>query len=358
MLRIAVLPGDGIGNEVIQVGVDVLKALEEVTPGLEIAYEWLDYGAERYLRDGVGFPNDEREAIADRNDAIYLGAVGDPRVPGNEHAREIILETRFNLDLYVNLRPCKLLDARFCPLAGKGVDDVDFTVFRENTEGLYTGIGGIFKKGTADEVAIQSSINTRKGVERIIRTAYRFADEHGHGRVCMSDKSNALRYGHDLWMRVWKEVAAEYPKIESRHLYIDVLTMELVRHPEDFEVIVTSNLFGDIVTDLGAALQGGLGMAASANLNPERGIGMFEPVHGSAPDIAGQGKANPIAAVATTALMLQSLGRPAEARIVEAAVARALAENATTADLGGSSSTSQVRDFLVQTVRELSAGNT
>lgn len=353
MLRIAVLPGDGIGKEVIDVGVDVMNALAAVRPGLELEYEWLDYGADRYLRDGVGFPDEERNAIADRNDAIFLGAVGDPRVPSNEHARQIILETRFGLDLYVNLRPCKLLDSRFCPLDGKTPDDVDFTVFRENTEGLYTGVGGIFKKGTADEVAIQSSINTRKGVERIIRTAYRFADEHGHKRVCMSDKSNALRYGHDLWMRVWKEVAAEYPDIESRHLYIDVLAMELVRHPEDFEVIVTSNLFGDIVTDLGAALQGGLGMAASANMNPERGIGMYEPVHGSAPDIAGQDKANPIAAVASAALMLQQLGKVPEARIIEAAIARALAEGATTPDLGGTLGTAGVRDFLVSAVREL-----
>ncbi len=355
MLRIAVLPGDGIGKEVIDVGVDVMNALAEVRPDLKLQYEWLDYGADRYLRDGVGFPDDERNAIAERNDAIFLGAVGDPRVPSNEHARQIILETRFGLDLYVNLRPCKLLDARFCPLKDKGPDDVDFTVFRENTEGLYTGVGGIFKKGTADEVAIQSSINTRKGVERIIRAAYEFADKHGKKRVCMSDKSNALRYGHDVWMRVWKLVAAEYPAIESRHLYVDVLAMELVRHPEDFEVIVTSNLFGDIITDLGAALQGGLGMAASANMNPERGIGMFEPVHGSAPDIAGQDKANPIAAVASTALMLQSLGRTADGAVIEQAIALALAENATTPDLGGNLGTRGVRDFLVDAVRRLGA---
>jgi 3-isopropylmalate dehydrogenase len=355
MLRIAVLPGDGIGKEVVDVGIDVLNALASVRPGLQLEYEWLDYGADRYLRDGVGFPDAERNAIAERNDAIFLGAVGDPRVPGNEHAREIILETRFGLDLYVNLRPCKLLDARFCPLKDKGPADVDFTVFRENTEGLYTGIGGIFKKGTPDEVAIQSSINTRKGVERIIRAAYRFADEHGKKRVCMSDKSNALRYAHDVWMRVWKEVAAEYPAIESRHLYIDVLAMELVRHPEDFDVIVTSNLFGDIVTDLGAALQGGLGMAASANINPDRGIGMFEPVHGSAPDIAGQDKANPIAAVASTALMLQSLGRREDGAVIEAAIAEALAADATTPDLGGRLGTVGVRDFLVDAVRRLGA---
>jgi 3-isopropylmalate dehydrogenase len=355
MVNIAVLPGDGIGKEVIDVGVDVIKAVAEARPSFEVAFEWLDYGADRYLRDGVGLPEQELYGIAERNDAIYLGAVGDPRVPGSEHAREIVLETRFRLDLYVNLRPCKLLDPRFCPLKDKGPDDVDFVVFRENTEGLYVGAGGVFKRGTADEVAIQESINTRKGVERIIRFAYQYADQQGFGKVCMSDKSNALRHAHDLWQRVWKEVAAEYPHIESRHLYIDVLAMELVRHPEDFEVIVTSNLFGDIVTDLGAALQGGLGMAASANINPERGIGMFEPVHGSAPDIAGQNKANPLAAVATAGLLLNSVGKPREARIIEAAVAKALLEGKTTADLGGSLSTSEVRDFLVSVVPELAA---
>jgi len=355
MVNIAVLPGDGIGKEVIDVGVDVIKAVAAARPSFEVAFEWLDYGADRYLRDGVGLPEDELYGIAERNDAIYMGAVGDPRVPGSEHAREIVLETRFRLDLYVNLRPCKLLDERFCPLKGKTPDDVDFVVFRENTEGMYVGVGGVFKKGTPDEVALQESVNTRKGVERIIRFAYQYADQQGYSKVCMSDKSNALRYAHDLWQRVWKEVAAEYPEIESRHLYVDVLAMELVRHPEDFEVIVTSNLFGDIITDLGAALQGGLGMAASANINPDRGIGMFEPVHGSAPDIAGQNKANPIAAVATAGLLLNSVGKPREARIIEAAVERALKEGKTTADLGGTLSTTEVRDFLVSIIPELAA---
>lgn len=353
MVRIAVLPGDGIGKEVIDVGVDVLQAVARLRPNLQLQFEWLDYGADRWLRDGVGLPEDELYAIAARNDAIYLGAVGDPRVPGNEHAAEIVLGTRFRLDLYVNLRPCRLLDARFCPLKDKGPEDVDFVVFRENTEGLYVGVGGIFKKGTPDEIGIQESINTRKGVERIIRQAYSYADKHGHRKVCMSDKSNALRFAHDLWQRVWKEVAAEYPHIQSRHLYVDVLAMELVRHPEDFEVIVTSNLFGDIITDLGAAIQGGLGLAASANVNPERGIGMFEPVHGSAPDIAGQGKANPLAAVATAALLLEHVGHVDEARLIEAAVARAVAEDQTTADMGGTLGTSEVRDALVRYVTEL-----
>ncbi len=356
MHRIAVIPGDGIGPEVIPVAVDVLEAVAAHRPGLDFEFEWHDYGAERYLRDGTGFPDAEREAIAERCDAIFLGAVGDPRVPGNEHARELILETRFKLDLYVNLRPCRLLDPRLCPLKDKGVDDVKFTVFRENTEGLYVGVGGVFKKGTADEVAIQSSVNTAKGVERILRAAYEFARMSGAKKVCMSDKSNALRYGHDIWQRSWKRIAAEYPEIQSSHLYIDVLAMQLVRVPEEFEVIVTSNLFGDIITDLGAALQGGLGVAASANLNPDRGIGMFEPVHGSAPDIAGRGIANPTASVLAAALMLESLGHPAEAALVEKAVESALREGATTADLGGSMDTAGARAYLLTEVARLASG--
>lgn len=355
MPRIAVIPGDGIGKEVVPVGVDVLQTLADHRPELNLEFEWHDYGADRWLKDGVGFPDAEREAIAERCDAIYLGAVGDPRVPSNEHARELILETRFNLDLYVNLRPCKLVDVRLCPLANKTLEDVDFVVFRENTEGLYVGVGGIFKKGTPDEIAIQSSINSAKGVERIIRRAYEYADLHDRKKVCMSDKSNALRYGHDLWQRIWKKVAAEYPHIESRHLYIDVLAMQLVRAPEEFEVIVTSNLFGDIVTDLGAQLQGGLGVAASANVNPERGIGMFEPVHGSAPDIAGKGIANPTATVLAGALMLEHLGFPAEARLIEGVVESALVEGACTADLGGNLDTAGARAYLIDKVAERAA---
>ncbi len=356
MHRIAVIPGDGIGKEVIPVGVDVLNALAGAVDGLDLEFEWHDYGADRYLKDGVGFPDDERAAIAERCDAIFLGAVGDPRVPSNEHARELILETRFKLDLYVNLRPCRLVDARLCPLANKTVEDVRFTVFRENTEGLYVGVGGIFKQGTPDEVALQTSVNTAKGVERILRRAYEYADQHGLRRVCMSDKSNALRFGHDLWQRMWKRVAAEYPHIESRHLYIDVLAMRLVRAPEEFDVIVASNLFGDIITDLGAELQGGLGVASSANVNPESGIGMFEPVHGSAPDIAGKGIANTTATVLAGALMIEHLGYPAEARVIEKAVELSLIEGACTPDLGGSLDTADSAAYLISKVAELATG--
>ena len=246
----------------------------------------------------------------------------------------------------MNLRPVQLLDERFCPLKGKTVRDVDFTVFRENTEGLYADVGGIFKKGTPDEIAINEDLNTRKGVERIIRAAFEFAVRRGKKRLCMSDKANALRFAHDLWQRTFREVGAEYPGIEKRHLYVDALAMQLLLRPEDFEVIVTCNLFGDILTDLGAALCGGLGLAASGNLNPES-TPMFEPVHGSAPDIAGKGIANPLASVLTSALMLEELGHPAEAQILEGAVRAAVAKGQLTRDVGGDRTTRQVGDFLV-----------
>ena len=345
MARIAVIGGDGIGTEVLEQGVRVLDHLAD-REGLSFDWHWLPYGADRFLETGVSITDDEMQALASDHDAIYLGALGDPRVKSNQHAKDILLGMRFQLDLFINLRPCKLLDPRYCPLKDKGPDDLSFTVFRENTEGLYTGVGGQFKRGTADEVAIEAELNTRKGVERIIRAAYAFADERGLGRVCMSDKSNAMRHGHDLWQRVWKEVAAEYPAIESRHLYVDALCMELVRAPESFDVIVTNNLFGDIVTDLGAQLQGGIGLAASGNLHPGK-VAMFEPVHGSAPTIAGRGIANPLAAVLSAGMMVGWLGRPdLEARL-EAAVGQCLQTGRVTGELGGELSTSQAADAVI-----------
>ena len=345
MPRIAVIPGDGIGHEVIAEGVRVLRHLDD-RHGLDLSFDELDYGAERYLRSGVTITDEEMNGLRDY-DAIYLGALGDPRVKSNVHAKDILLGMRFKLDLYINLRPCRLLDARYCPLKDKGPDDLAFTVFRENTEGLYTGVGGQFKRGTTDEIAIEAELNTRKGVERIIRAAFSFAHERGLTKVCMSDKSNAMRHGHDLWQRVFKSVAAEYDGIEASHLYVDVLTMEMVRAPERFEVLVTNNLFGDIVTDLGAQLQGGIGLAASGNLNPEAGIGMFEPVHGSAPDIAGQGKANPLAAVLSAGMLMSWLGHPELELKVEQATRHCLHNDLVTAELGGTLSTSAVGDAVI-----------
>jgi 3-isopropylmalate dehydrogenase len=283
----------------------------------------------------------------DEFDAIFLGALGDPRVPTSQHAKDILLGSRFQLDLYINLRPIQLLDARYCPLKNKGPEDIDMVVFRENTEGLYTGIGGQFKRGTPDEIAIEQEINTRKGVERIIRAAFAYAREHGRPSICMSDKSNAMRHGHDLWQRVFKEVGAEYGDIEQRHLYVDVLSMELVRCPEQFDVIVTNNLFGDIVTDLGAILQGGIGLAGSGNINPGK-ISLFEPVHGSAPDIAGQQKANPLAAVLTAGMMIEYLGYVEEAARVRSAVRGCLEADQVTPELGGTFTTKQVGDAVLQ----------
>lgn len=341
MARIAVVPGDGIGREVIDEGIRVLQALQ---PGLE--YEWFDLGADKYLAEGVTMPEGLMERWRDEFDCIYLGALGDPRVPSNVHAKEILLGARFQLDLFINLRPIKLLDARYCPLKDTEPKDLDIMVFRENTEGLYTGIGGQFKRGTPDEVAIEAEMNTRKGVERIVRAAFEYADAHGKTRMCMSDKSNAMRHGHDLWQRVFKEVAAEYPAIESGHLYVDVLAMELVRCPEQFQVIVTNNLFGDIITDLGAILQGGIGLAGSGNINPGA-VSLFEPVHGSAPTIAGQGVANPLAAILTAAMMLEYLGFAADAERVNAAVAHCLVNDQITPELGGTLSTKEVGDAVL-----------
>lgn len=345
MPTIALIPGDGIGREVLAEGVRVLKHLD-AREQLGLRFVPFDLGADRYLRDGATLPDDVFEQLRDHTDAIYLGALGDPRVPSNVHARDILLGLRFRLDLYINLRPVKLLDARFCPLKGVGPDDLDLVVFRENTEGLYTGVGGQFKRGTPDEVAIEAELNTRKGVERIIRAAFQYADLHQRPSVCMSDKSNAMRHGHDLWQRVFREVAADYPHIRAFHLFVDVLAMEMVRDPRRFDVIVTNNLFGDIVTDLGAQLQGGIGLAASGNLHPGR-PGLFEPVHGSAPDIAGQGKANPLAAILTAGLMLEQLGYPKLQREVQQAVTACLAADYVTPELGGSLTTSEVTTRLL-----------
>ncbi|MEE2750814.1 MAG: 3-isopropylmalate dehydrogenase [Myxococcota bacterium] len=349
MPRIAVIPGDGIGREVLDEGLKVLRHLDSQEE-LGLEYKTLNYGADRFLAEGVAITDEEMTSLGEDYDAIYLGALGDPRVPSNEHAGKILLGMRFQLDLYINLRPVKLLDSRYCPLKDKSPEDMRFVVFRENTEGLYTGIGGQFKKGTPDEVSIQSELNTRKGVERIIRAAFEHARAHSLKRMCMSDKSNAMRHGHDIWQRTFKEVAEEYPEVESRHLYVDVLTMEMVRAPEQFDVIVTNNLFGDIVTDLGAQLQGGIGLASSGNLHPGKAA-MFEPVHGSAPNIVGQGIANPLAAVLSAGMMLSWLGRPDLETRIEGAVSACLTEGLVTPELGGKLSTSAVGDALVEHLR-------
>jgi 3-isopropylmalate dehydrogenase len=346
--RIAVIPGDGIGKEVIPEAVKVLRAAA-AAGSCEAELKEFDWGADRYLKDGTTLPADAVEMFHRDFDAILLGAMGDPRVPTNVHAADILLGLRFKLDLYVNARPCVLFDKKFTPLKDRTETDVQFMVFRENTEGLYVGMGGNFKKGTADEVAIQEDLNTRKGVERIIRYAFEYAKAHELTRVCMSDKSNALTFGHDLWQRVFKIVRAEYPEIEASHQYIDNLLMQMVRDPAQFQVIVTSNLLGDIASDLGAQLAGGLGLAPSGNIHPGQ-VSLFEPVHGSAPNIAGKGIANPLGSILTVAMMFEYLGWGDEAAAIERAVRAALREGKTPAELGGSLGTREVGDWVARAV--------
>jgi 3-isopropylmalate dehydrogenase len=345
-LRIAVVPGDGIGVEVIREACAVLDAVA-ATSGREIALRHFEWSADTYLATGVSMPEGGLTMLAENFDAILLGAMGDPRVPDNRHAVDILLGLRFGLDLYVNHRPVKLLDTRLCPLKAAEPEDVDFVVFRENTEGLYVMMGGNFKKGTPDEVATDIDLNTRKGVERIIRHAFEFARATGRKKVVMSDKSNVLIHAHDLWQRVFKEVKLGFPDITASHMYVDNLALQLVRDPKQFEVIVTSNMFGDIVTDIAAGLQGGLGMAASGNIHPGR-ISLFEPVHGSSPPIAGKNIANPIGAISTAALMLNHLGWAEEAGRIDAAVADTVHGGETTIDVGGTLGTMECAAAIVR----------
>jgi 3-isopropylmalate dehydrogenase len=331
--KIAVVPGDGIGPEVIDAGMRILETINE-RDGLGLEFVRFGWNADEYLRTGISMPPGAMEDIRDNYAAVYLGAFGDPRVPDMKHAADILLGMRFQLDLYVNYRPVKLLNDALSPLKGKGRKDVDFVIFRENTEGAYVGMGGVFKKGTPDEIAVQEDVSTRKGVERIIRYAFEYARTSGRKSVCMADKNNVMRFGGDLWLRTFEEVAREYPDLEHFHMFVDALTMQMVRAPEMFGVIVTNNMFGDIVTDLGAALQGGLGVAASGNIHPGR-VSLFEPIHGSAPKYAGKDVANPIGAVLTAAMMLESLGHGASAATIERAVVATIDAGETTHDLGG-----------------------
>jgi 3-isopropylmalate dehydrogenase len=343
-MKIAVIAGDGIGKDVTAEAVKVLGTTSEVF-GRPIVLEHLPWSADHYLKTGETLPANGYDLLRSF-DAVFVGALGVPRVTDKRHARDIMLGTPFEHDLYLNYRPVKLLDDRLSPLKDRGRKDINFVVFRENTEGVYVSVGGRFKAGTADEVAIQEEINTYKGVHRIIRHAFEFAKATGHTRVCMADKSNAMQQGHALWQRVFKEVAAQYPGITATHQYIDAMAMFLVKDPGQYQVIVTNNLFGDIVTDIGGALQGGLGMAASGNIHPGK-TSLFEPVHGSAPPLAGKNVANPIGAILSTALMLETLGAREESQAIEAAVEAAIAANRTTADIGGTLGTREVGDFIV-----------
>ena len=346
--RIAVIPGDGIGKEVIPEALKVVRAAAART-GTKLEITNFDWGADRFLRDGTTLPADAPEMFRRDFDAILLGAMGDPRVPSNQHAADILLGLRFKLDLYVNVRPCVLLDPRLTPLRDRTERDINFVVFRENTEGSYVGMGGIFKKGTPDEIATQEDVNTYKGVERILRYAFEYARSNKLTKLCMSDKSNALAFGHDLWQRLFKKMRTEYPEIQSSHQFIDNLLMQIIRDPSQFQVIVTCNMFGDIASDVGAQIAGGLGLAPSGNIHPGQ-VSMFEPVHGSAPTIAGKNEANPMGSALTGAMMLDYLGLPEPAKRINAAVRAALKEGKTTPDLGGSLGTPECGDWLANFV--------
>jgi 3-isopropylmalate dehydrogenase len=349
--RVATIPGDGIGPEVIDAAGAVLGAVARRF-GFALDFERLPYSADHYLASGETLPDHAFQHLRDDVDAILLGAVGDPRVPGNEHARDILLGLRFRLDLYINLRPVKLLHPELTPLrkagdrgtGGRGDGkDIDFVIFRENSEGVYLARGRI----EGDEY-VAEEWNTRQGVERIIRAAFEYAKKHGRRRVTMSDKANAVP-AHRIWQESFRAIGADYPDIASEHRYVDALALELVREPERFEVIVTNNLFGDILSDLGAGLVGGLGLAASANLHPGR-VGLFEPVHGSAPPLAGKNAANPFAAILTGAMMLEELGERDAARMLEHAVVAALAAGVRTGDIGGTTGTREAAAWVVERV--------
>jgi len=327
--KIAVISGDGIGPEVIKEGIKILKKL---SPSMQSKLDFIEYdlGASQYLRTKEAMPQSVFQEVVS-SDAIFLGAVGDPRVPPGILEREVLLKLRFDLDLYINLRPCILYEGVYTPIKQKTSQDISFYVVRENTESVYAGMGGFFKKGTPDEVAVQEDINTRKGVERCIRYAFDFCQKRGYkNALTLVDKANVLTYAHNLWRRAFEEVSKEYPKVKTNAMYVDAVGMDFVRRPEIFDVLVTNNIFGDILTDLGAIISGGLGFAASANINageqPSKYSchALFEPVHGSAPDIAGKGLANPLAAILAGKMLLQFLGEESPAERIDHAVRKAI----------------------------------
>jgi 3-isopropylmalate dehydrogenase len=340
--HIAVLPCDGAGKEVVPEAIKVLRAA-----GAEFEFEEFDVNADAYLRTGVAIP-DDIWAQLQKADSILFGAVGDPRVNDSGYLAGVLLRLRFELDLYVNLRPARLYDDRLSPLRRENSRKVDLLIVRENTEGLYVGMGGRFKKGTEHEVAIQEDLNTYTGVTRIIEYAFGVARRE----VVMIDKSNAMTYAGGLWQERWKAIAATHPKVKTRHLLVDAAAMQLVRDPTQFDVIVTGNLFGDILSDLTAELIGGMGIAPSGNINPETKRGLFEPVHGTAPDIAGRGLVNPIGAILSASMMVRHLGHIDMAQAIEGAVESALRAGECTRDLGGNLSTGECGDAVAKRLRD------
>ncbi len=347
MYKIAVIAGDGIGPEVTR---EAMKVFSAAAKKAGFSYETVTYpfGGEHYMKTNDILPDSALSEFKEM-DAIYLGAIGHPEVKPGVLEQGILLKLRFGLDQYINLRPIKLYPGVHTPIKDKGPDDIDFVVVRENTEGLYLGVGGIMKKGTPDEVAVQEMINTRKGVERCIRYAFELAKKRNkQNKVTLCDKANVLIYAHDLWSRAFAEVGAEYLYIASDHAFVDATCMWMVKNPEWFDVIVTCNMFGDIITDLGAMVQGGMGIAASGNLNPE-GVSMFEPIHGSAPKYTGKNVINPMAAISAAQMMLAHLGEAEAAECVEKAVIAALS-GGRMKDLSAKSGmkTDEIGDYIVE----------
>ncbi|MBU0952544.1 MAG: 3-isopropylmalate dehydrogenase [Elusimicrobia bacterium] len=348
--KIGVLPGDGVGPEIIHEGMKVLEASlkkEKVT----CEYVDYDFGAERYLKTNEVLPDSALDEFR-KLDAIYLGAVGDPRVKPGLLEKELLLRIRFTLDQYINLRPVINYPGVWVPVKDKTDKEIDFVVIRENTEGLYCGIGGVFKKGTTDEVSTQIELNTYKGVERCIRYAFEYCKKRNkRKKLTMVDKSNVLTYGHDLWIRTFDTVGKKYPEITKDHAYVDAACMWMIKNPEWFDVIVTNNMFGDIITDLGAMVQGGLGVAAGGNINPE-GVSMFEPIHGSAPKYTGKNVINPIATIAAGAMMMETLGETKVADNIDRAIRKVLASGKVKSMDAGKMgfSTSEIGDLIAKEI--------
>lgn len=348
--HISVIPGDGTGPEVVAEGIKILQTLSDKF-GFRINFTYYDLGGEHYKATGEILPENILESIAKSN-AIYLGAIGHPDVKPGILEKGILLKLRFYFDQYINLRPVKLYEGVETPLKYKGPSDIDFVVVRENTEGLYAGAGGCLKHGTADEVAIQESINTRKGVERCIRYAFEYCRKRNkRKKLTLCGKTNVLTFAFDLWERTFNEIAKEYPDIETDYAHVDAICMWMVKNPEWFDVIVTDNMFGDIITDLGAMIQGGMGIAAGANINPE-GISMFEPIGGSAPKYTGKNIINPIAAISAAQIMLETLGEPMAASLIEESVIRVLRNDLKDVAAGKMGySTQEVGDLVIDYIK-------
>lgn len=349
MYTIAVMPGDGTGPEVVHEGLKVLKA---VSDRCDFKYETIhyDFGGERYKKTGETLPDSALNEFK-QTDAIYLGAIGHPDVKPGILEKEILLKIRFALDQYINLRPVKLYPGVDTPLKDKGPEDIDFIVIRENTEGLYVGSGGFLRKGTPDEIAIQESINTRKGVERCIRYAYELCHKRNHEKkLTLCAKTNVLTYAHDLWQRVFDEIGNEHPDITTDYAHVDATCMWMIKNPEWFDVIVTDNMFGDIITDLGAMIQGGMGIAAGGNINPD-GTSMFEPIGGSAPKYTGKNMVNPLAAISACQMMLEHLGQTKSSQLIEKAVIAVVSQLQSLSAGKMGYTTSEVGDLVVSYIR-------